>query len=52
VLSGGEEYKVKGKVNILLQVGSEKTLIKNVYYVPCLEKNILLIGSIMKPIHT
>jgi hypothetical protein len=44
VSSGGQEYKVRQKGN----VRGKRVMIKNVYYVPCLEKNLLLISSIMK----
>jgi hypothetical protein len=48
VLSGREEYKVRRKGNVLLQLRGKKVMIKDVYYVPCLEKNLLSISSIMK----
>jgi hypothetical protein len=48
MLSGREEYKVRVKGNVLIQLRGKKVMIKDVYYVPCLEKNLLLISSIMK----
>jgi hypothetical protein len=37
VLSGKKEYKVRGKGNVLLQLRGKKVMIKDVYYVPCLD---------------
>jgi hypothetical protein len=44
VLSGEKEYRVRGKGNVLLQLRGKKVMIKDVYYVPCLEKNLLSIS--------
>ena len=48
VLSDIEEYKVRGKGNVLFLLRGKKVMIKDVYYVHCLEKNPLSISSLMK----
>jgi hypothetical protein len=48
VLSGAEEYKVRGNGNVVPQLRGKKVMIKDVYYDPHLEKNLISISSIMK----
>jgi len=45
VLSGGEEYRVEGKVSVEFQMKGKRLLFRDVYCVPDLHKNYsLLIG--------
>jgi hypothetical protein len=50
MLSHREEYNVRVKGNVLLQLRGDKVMIKDVYNVHCLKQNLLSISSIMKHI--
>jgi hypothetical protein len=47
IFGGGEEYTVVGKGNVQISFGGKMLIFLNVYYVPGMELNLLLISQII-----